>query len=139
MQNTSSSFDFTSNSNYPLPRSKFQTQGTRAAGLIAAAPNPYCGVGVAWGVSIGGLSVNFKDLSDLEEASLFGWMSDSISIYSFDLGYHDTGGKLYGPNNSTQTNWLNSIVYGRGGLGNIYVFSAGNGGYDQNCNFVSLA
>lgn len=58
LQYEEGSYDFNERTKSPLPQSRADTHGTRCAGEIAAAVNNVCGVGVAFGVRLAGVSVD---------------------------------------------------------------------------------
>ena len=57
-----------------------------------------------------------------------------IDISSSSWGPLDDGITMEGPGELTQRAFVNGVENGRGGLGSIYVWAAGNGGSKDNCN-----
>ncbi|KAJ7336052.1 hypothetical protein OS493_013427 [Desmophyllum pertusum] len=70
-----------------------------------------------------------KKASDADEARALNHASDHIDIYSNSWGPGDKGFEVAGPGHLTQLALQNGAEKGRRGLGSIYVFAAGNGGF----------
>jgi subtilisin family serine protease len=132
------SYDFNDNDANPYPRydpTDLNKHGTRCAGEIAAQPNDMCGVGVAYGCSIGAVRMLDGDITDSLEANSLGFRQDLVDIYSNSWGPDDDGRTLEAPGSLAQAAFRNGVTKGRNGLGNIFVFASGNGGrYGDNCN-----
>lgn len=122
---------------------------TLSVGEIAAVRNSYCAVGVAFEAKVSGFSC-FEDLchtnegirilggplTDVDEALAVNYAPDINDIYSCSWGPEDDGGHMDGPNGIVLNAMLNGILHGRRGLGSLFVFATGNGGYAQDdCNF----
>ncbi|KAL1138008.1 hypothetical protein AAG570_009703 [Ranatra chinensis] len=110
--------------------------GTRCAGEVAAAAyNKYCGVGVAYNASIGGVRMLDGSVNDAVEARALSLNPDHIDIYSASWGPEDDGKTVDGPGPLATRAFVNGITSGRGGKGSIYVWASGNGGrHVDSCN-----
>ncbi|KAK7077636.1 Neuroendocrine convertase 1, partial [Halocaridina rubra] len=135
------SYDFNDNDEDPSPRYDehlSNSHGTHCAGEIAMVPNNRkCGVGVAFGSSVGGIRMLDGPVSDAVEGSSLGWALDKVDIITCSWGPSDDGKKVEGPGRLAQMAFEKGIAEGRGGKGLIYVWAAGNGGYagdDCNCD-----
>lgn len=120
------SFDFNGNDNDP---NDSHGHGTSAAGVAAAADDgASCGVGAAYRAQIAGLRLIDGAVSDATEAQALAWMVDDVAISSNSWGPSDNGATVEGPGPLTRAAMEQSAAEGRGGLGTIYVWAAGNGG-----------
>ncbi|KAL1137836.1 hypothetical protein AAG570_009532 [Ranatra chinensis] len=110
--------------------------GTRCAGEVAAsAHNNYCGVGVAYNASIGGVRMLDGSVNDAVEARALSLNPDHIDIYSASWGPEDDGKTVDGPGPLATRAFINGITTGRGGKGSIFVWASGNGGrHTDSCN-----
>ena len=64
-----------------------------------------------------------------------GFQPSYIQIYSSSWGPKDDGMTVDGPDRLARAAFDNGVKRGRGGLGSIYVWAAGNGGkFSDNCN-----
>jgi proprotein convertase subtilisin/kexin type 2 len=111
----------------PLPCYASETHGTSVAGLIAArSGNAAGGVGVAPMAKL----VGYNALATNTDADLADALVRDLnknSVYSSSWGSSDDG--LLHPVSSLHELALNTgLRTGRGGLGALYVFAAGNGG-----------
>lgn len=78
--------------------------------------------------------------SDALEAAALGWQPQAIAIYSNSWGPVDTGTRLERPGPLTEAVLAGAVKSGRGGLGSIYVWAAGNGGLaGDNSNYDGYA
>ncbi|CAH3044720.1 unnamed protein product, partial [Porites lobata] len=109
--------------------------GNRCAGVIAGvANNNWCGVGLAYDVKVAGIrlfddAIGFEVRStDVEESKALVHEIESVDIYSNSWGPGDFGLEVEGPGPLTSEAIKHGIEKGRGGLGAIYTFAAGNGG-----------
>ncbi|XP_043910766.1 proprotein convertase subtilisin/kexin type 4 [Protopterus annectens] len=125
----------------PDPQPAFDTwdsnrHGTRCAGEIAAVKgNGICGTGIAFNAKVGGVRMLDGPVTDLVEAKALSLRPQHIDIYSASWGPEDDGKSLDGPWTLAKAAFLRGVVYGRGGLGSIFVWASGNGGYHyDNCN-----
>ncbi len=118
------------------------THGTAVAGIIAAEGNNGIGIsGVAPNASFAGLRTDFGNLiltNELDEqnAAALSFQNQEIDIYNASWGIEG----FYEAGESTTKAIETGILEGRAGLGNIYVFSAGNEGEQKgNVNYNALA
>jgi subtilisin-like proprotein convertase family protein len=122
------SFDFNDNDADPNPTSPFDGHGTSAAGVAAATGNNNTGVsGAAPNASLAGIRLIAGPVDDQTEALALSYKNQDIDIYSNSWGPFDDGQRLEGPGPLTRAALQDSVTNGRGGLGNIYVWAAGNG------------
>lgn len=131
------SWDINSNDDNPTPQDNGENKhGTRCAGEIAAeAGNEYCGVGVAYNASIGGVRMLDGTVTDDVEAQALGLNPNHIDVYSASWGPDDNGKTVDGPGHLAAQAFINGVRNGRKGLGSIFVWASGNGGRKQdNCN-----
>jgi len=130
------SYDFNENSPEPKPLLFDDKHGTRCAGEIAAVKNNVCGVGMAYDSKIAGIRILSKPISDEDEASAINYHYQENQIYSCSWGPPDDGATMEAPGILIQRAMVNGVQSGRGGLGSIFVFAAGNGASaEDNCNF----
>ncbi|ORY39097.1 hypothetical protein BCR33DRAFT_682101 [Rhizoclosmatium globosum] len=138
----STSYDFSTKSPSPLPRTPEDIHGTRCAGQIASAPNnSLCGVGVAYGARLAGERVLTGATTDAVEAQALNWMNQENDIYSSSWGPDDDGESVDGPGRWSSAALERGVQVGRGGKGSVFVFASGNGGGEaqDNCNFDGYA
>ncbi|XP_074605697.1 proprotein convertase subtilisin/kexin type 4-like [Brevipalpus obovatus] len=131
------SYDINGNDTDPTPQDNGDNKhGTRCAGEVAAiAGNEYCGVGIAYNSSIGGVRMLDGTVTDEVEARALSLNPYHIDIYSASWGPEDDGKTLDGPGRLAKQAFINGIKKGRGGKGSIFVWASGNGGRrDDNCN-----
>jgi subtilisin-like proprotein convertase family protein len=124
-----------------------EPQGTSAAGIAAARGNNSVGVsGVAYEAGIVGIRLtegtpNDQQIADALEHQLTpANASDRVDINCNPWGPADSGDDLdpYGP--LTEAALYNGVANGRGGLGMIYVWRAGDArATDDNVNYDALA
>ena len=130
------SYDFNENSPEPKPLLFDDKHGTRCAGEIAAVKNNVCGVGMAYDSKIAGIRILSKPISDEDEASAINYRFQENQIYSCSWGPPDDGATMEAPGILIQRAMVNGVQNGRGGLGSVFVFAAGNGApAEDNCNF----
>lgn len=137
----------------PTPPQIYASHGTAVAGVAAATGNNGIGVtGVAPGASLAGIKwtgqlldvkedgPNYDELVDQREAQALSHQNQEIAIYNNSWGPQDDGRTLEGPGIKTLAAIEESVRKGRGGLGNIYVWAAGNGGEaNDNVNYDGYA
>lgn len=131
------SYDINSGDDNPTPQDNGENKhGTRCAGEIAAeAGNEYCGVGVAYNASIGGVRMLDGTVTDDVEAQALGLNPNHIDVYSASWGPDDNGKTVDGPGHLAAQAFVNGVRNGRQGKGSIFVWASGNGGKKQdNCN-----
>lgn len=131
-------FDFVRNRTNPSPTTQ-DTHGTAVAGLAAARDNLLGGVGVAPRARLAGLRLTAAATSDLQEAAAFAWKNNRIHIYNNSWGPDDSGADVSGPGRAAATNLRSAALRGRGGRGNIFVWSGGNGGVYDDANYDGYA
>lgn len=118
------SYDFVGNDANP----EGGGHGTSVAGVMAAADDgTYCGVGSAYDATLSGVRLLGGFTTDATEAQALGFMPQDIDIYNNSWGPSDNGQTLEGPGPLTLAAIEAGITSGRGGLGSIYVWAAGNG------------
>ena len=121
------SYDFNGNDPDPTPLST-DAHGTAAAGVAAATGNNSLGVsGAAPGASLAGIRLIGGPADDLMEATALTYALADIDIYSNSWGPDDSGAELAAPGPLTLAALQQGVTNGRGGLGTIYVWAAGNG------------
>lgn len=131
------SYDINGGDDNPTPQDNGENKhGTRCAGEIAAeAGNEFCGVGVAYNASIGGVRMLDGTVTDDVEAQALGLYPNHIDIYSASWGPDDNGKTVDGPGHLAAQAFVNGVRNGRKGRGSIFVWASGNGGRKQdNCN-----
>lgn len=131
------SYDINGGDDNPTPQDNGENKhGTRCAGEIAAeAGNEYCGVGVAYNASIGGVRMLDGTVTDDVEAQALGLNPNHIDVYSASWGPDDNGKTVDGPGHLAAQAFVNGVRSGRKGRGSIFVWASGNGGKKQdNCN-----
>jgi subtilisin family serine protease len=116
--------------------------GTSVGGVMAAVDNGACGVGAAYNADLAGVRI-LNAPTDANEAQAlsnsFENIANSISFAPIDIfnnswGPHDDGTRLEGPGPLTEAALADGVASGRGGLGSIYVWAAGNGGNNDSVN-----
>uniref|UniRef100_A0A6B2L0B9 P/Homo B domain-containing protein n=1 Tax=Arcella intermedia TaxID=1963864 RepID=A0A6B2L0B9_9EUKA len=121
----------------------YDFHGTAVAGLAVAYPDgQYCGVGVAPHAKFAAVVLLQDDLrhSDAMAAQALSHEYNSISIYSNSWGPEDDGLRKERPGPLTEQAIKMAIQKGRGGLGSLYVWAAGNGKENKdNCNYDGYA
>lgn len=131
------STDINDHDDDPMPQDNNDNKhGTRCAGEVAAtALNEYCGVGVAYNASIGGVRMLDGTVTDEVEARALSLNPNHIDIYSASWGPEDDGKTVDGPGKLAKQAFFQGIAKGRRGLGSIFVWASGNGGrFNDNCN-----
>ena len=123
----SASYEFCDSDSDPTPSGN-DAHGTAAAGVAAAAGNNGVDVtGAGFGANLAGSRLIACWAGDSLDASALGYMPQDIDIYSNSWGPSDDGATISGPGPLTLSAIENGVYKGRGGLGNIYTFAAGNG------------
>lgn len=131
------STDINGNDDDPMPQDNGDNKhGTRCAGEVAAvAFNQYCGIGVAYNASIGGVRMLDGVVNDAVEARALGLNPDHIDIYSASWGPEDDGKTVDGPGPLARRAFIYGVTSGRKGKGSIFVWASGNGGrHTDSCN-----
>jgi subtilisin-like proprotein convertase family protein len=132
---TSNDYDFCGNDGNPSPSSS-NAHGTAAAGVAAATGNNNVGVsGAAPDADLAGLLLIACSTPDSKEADALSHENQIIDIYSNSWGPSDDGSTLQAPGPLTIAAFEDDVANGRGGLGNIITWAAGNGlGNDDDSN-----
>lgn len=113
----------------PEPNTAFDFHGTACAGLAAARGNNGIGItGSAPAATLVGLRLIADTVDDADEASALTWRNQDIAIYSNSWGPRDDAQTLEGPGPATLAALRSGTTNGRGGLGSVFVWAAGNGG-----------
>jgi len=112
--------------------------GTAVGGVSAARGNNSIGVsGVAPEAKLAGLRLIAGPASDADEVDAFGWKNDLIAIKNNSWGPADDGTSIAKLSSSVNAALLSAVTNGRGGLGEIFTWSNGNGGYYASAQFVT--
>ncbi|XP_078381979.1 proprotein convertase subtilisin/kexin type 6-like isoform X2 [Oculina patagonica] len=128
--NSTASYDYVDGGSVPFGK-RVSGHGNMCAGVIAGlANNNLCGVGLAYNAKIAGIRLFDDDIksTDATESKALIHEIDSIDIYSNSWGPGDMAWQVEGPGPLTTEALEFGIEKGRGGLGAIYTFAAGNGG-----------
>ncbi|XP_022662983.1 furin-like protease 1, isoforms 1/1-X/2 isoform X4 [Varroa destructor] len=133
------SYDMNDQDPDPQPRyeqTDMNRHGTRCAGEVAGIrDNQVCGVGIAYGASIGGIRMLDGDVTDAVEARSLSLNSQHVHVYSASWGPDDDAKTVDGPGQLADRALKDGIRNGRKGLGSIFVWASGNGGKEKdNCN-----
>jgi subtilisin family serine protease len=133
-------YDFCGNDGDPTPSSN-NGHGTSAAGVAAAAGNNSIGVsGAAPLASLAGLQLISCSTTDTREGNALSHERQSIDIYSNSWGPSDNGRTVEAPGPLMLAAFENDVSQGRGGLGNVITWAAGNGlDDDDNSNYDGYA
>lgn len=141
------SWDFNDNDPDPSPSTfglcnvTADCHGTAVAGIAGARGDNGIGVsGAAPSVSLAGLRLIARPVSDAQIAAALGHQRDAIQIIGNSWGPPDDGASLTRPGPLAQSAIETAIVQGRGGNGRLFLWAAGNGlSKDDNCNFNGFA
>lgn len=135
------SYDFIDNDTNPNPTFSTRFHGTAVAGLVAARDNWSYGVGIAPRASISGIRLIGGSIPDSLEAEALLHNKETIQIYNNSWGPSDVDSRVYeGPGPLFLEALQTAVQDGRGGLGNLYTWAAGNGGeHEDNSNYDGYA
>ena len=123
--------------NDPTPGS-LNAHGTAVGGVSAARGNNSIGVsGVAPEAKLAGLRLIAGPASDADEVDAFGWRNDVIAIKNNSWGPADDGTSIAQLASSVNAALQSAVTNGRGGLGEVFVWSNGNGGSYASAQFVT--
>lgn len=113
--------------------------GTATAGIVGAVgDNQQGGVGVAFGARLAGVRLIGVDATDDQEARALAHRLDVIQVSNNSWGEQDDGQTKGGLGLLAEGALRHGVEVGRGGLGTLYVWSAGNGGMvSDNANYDS--
>ena len=130
----------------PPPKLLYESHGTSVAGVAAATGNNGIGVtGVAPEASLAGIKlITEQELPALDvdeiEAKALSYKNQEIDIYNNSWGPTEDGRRLEGPGPKALAALKEGVIKGRGGLGNIFVWGAGNGRQNNdNVNYDGYA
>ncbi len=123
------SFDYVDGDQDASPSFFFENHGTAVAGISAAVTDNNLGVaGVAPDAQIAGIRLLGPDgPSDAQTASALTHLTQSIDVSNNSWGVPDEG-LLEAAGPLTLAALESGVTDGRGGLGTVYVWAAGNGG-----------
>lgn len=108
------------------------SHGTAVAGVAAASGNNGIGVaGVAYAARLVPIRLIGGNTGDDQEAKAMAHRLDLIHISNNSWGAEDDGKTISAPGPLTLAALESALSQGRGGLGTIFVWSAGNGGNEQ--------
>ncbi|KAL4225099.1 proprotein convertase subtilisin kexin type [Mactra antiquata] len=106
--------------------------GTECAGVALSAKNNICNIGTAFNGNLAAVRmIGPAGSTDTMEHDAM--LLPNIDIYSNSWGTEDKT-TFAGPHNLVKSAILKGVQQGRHGLGSIYVWAAGNGGDEDNCN-----
>ena len=129
------------NADNPSPSLTLDFHGSSCAGVAAGKGNNGIGIsGAAPEAKLVGLRLISEETTDQQEADAIGWKNDLIQIKSNSWGPNDDGKTLEGPGTLTSAALAQACTTGRGGLGTIFTWAAGNGGdVSDNSNYDGYA
>ncbi|KAI3383499.1 hypothetical protein SNEBB_007500 [Seison nebaliae] len=135
------SIDLVDDDNDPSPTykeeiSRRNNHGTRCAGVIVSREingTDRCVKGIAHNAKFAAIKMLTRLVRDSVEAEAISHSRDKIHIYTCSWGPTDDGMHLDGPGILMLQALRDGAVKGRNGLGNIYVWAAGNGGAVDSC------
>ena len=139
--NATVSYDWCDGDSDPNPQDSDDNHGTSVAGVAAATGNNNLDVtGAAFGATLSGQrAIACGALNDATLSQILKYYNDIIDIYSHSWGFTNYLYRSVGPLTTASLSLVNDIQNGRGGLGNIIVFAAGNGLLDgSNSNYKDL-
>jgi subtilisin-like proprotein convertase family protein len=115
--------------------------GTAVAGVAAARGDNAIGVsGAAPFASLAGLRLTSGAISDADMAAAFGHQPGLIHLVNNSWGPADNGRALDGPAPLAEAAIEQAATQGRGGLGRVFIWAAGNGAQNSDdCNFDGFA
>jgi subtilisin-like proprotein convertase family protein len=129
--NSALSYDFRFDDSEPLPLES-ENHGTQVAGIAVAEGDNDTGIiGAAPDATFASLQIDFDYI--LEDYLALSYLNQDIDIYSNSWNLSENFTEIP---QLTQDAIESSIKEGRGGLGNIYVFAAGNNALEEdNVNY----
>jgi subtilisin family serine protease len=132
-----SGYDYNDDDSDPSPVGSDDRHGTAVAGISLAASNGIGGLGIAYEANLVPLRLIAGPYASGEEAEALSYRKQEVDIYNNSWGPSDDFGVRYADSSTVLKNALASNTQiGRGGLGNIYVWAAGNGGLNgDNSNY----
>ncbi|MEE3083683.1 MAG: S8 family serine peptidase [Candidatus Thermoplasmatota archaeon] len=122
-------YDYCNSDNDPTPVNSNYDHGTSSAGVAAATGNNSVGVsGSAPEATLAGFTlIEVCSSPDSMEANALTHEDQIMDIYSNSWGPFDNGEILAGPGPLLTAGFESNVANGRGGLGNIITWAAGNG------------
>ncbi len=132
------SYDFNGNDTNPAPDYTTNFHGTAVAGVAAAVGNNGIGVaGVAYEADFAAIKLTAGATTDAQNAAALNYQMQNIDIYNNAWGPISNGniGSAGQPGPLATAALQNGVTNGRGGLGSVYVWAAGNGGAGDNVNY----
>ena len=124
---TVNDYDWNGSDNDPSPGS-FDDHGTCCAGLAAGRGNNGLGIcGAAPEATLVGLRLISPDSSDTTQSAALLHQNEIIQIKSNSWGPDDGGSVVEGPGTLTAAALQQAAATGRGGLGTLILWAAGNG------------
>jgi len=125
-ESSANNYDFVDDDTNPAPFPGY-SHGTSCAGLAGAVTNNNLGVaGAAFGATLAGLKIDFSFVTDATTAEALSYNNDAIFVKSNSWGPIDDG-QLAPAGAANLAALQNGATSGRGGLGVIYPWAAGNG------------
>lgn len=124
---TANDFDWNGNDDDPSPGA-FDHHGTCCAGAAAGRGNNGIGIcGAAPEATLVGMRLISPDSNDTTEAAAFLHLRDLIQIKNNSWGPSDDGSTIEGPGTLAAAALAEAAATGRGGLGTLVTWAAGNG------------
>lgn len=126
----------------PSPNLLEDFHGTSCAGVAAGRGNNGIGIsGAAPEATLVGLRlIAGTGATDQDEADATNWTSNLIQLKVNSWGPYDDGLTLEAPGPLTEAALVNATSTGRGGLGTVFLWAAGNGGVEgDNSNYDGYA
>jgi subtilisin-like proprotein convertase family protein len=125
--NATGSFDWNGNDTDPSPTSA-DSHGTSVGGVAAAADDgDECGVGAAYNADLSAQRLIAGPSTTAQEAAALTYAYQENDIYNNSWGPGDFGFILEPLPQVVEDALIEGVTNGRGGLGNIYLWAAGNG------------
>lgn len=121
-----------------------ESHGTAVSGIIAATDNEIGGVGVSYGAHLVPIRYLGTRQTDENTAEALGHNREIISIYNNSWGLTLDADEdfvaMIAPSSLGKSSVIKSVRVGRGGLGSIFVFAAGNdASFGANVNYNGWA
>lgn len=120
-------YDYLDGDSDPSPESTDDSHGTAVAGIVAARDNALGIRGVAPRAGLAGIRMLGDGITDAQEASSLGHARDTIDVYNNSWG---PTRPYDGPDGLARQALTTGRDTGRGGLGNLFVWAAGNSAED---------